>query len=288
MNVVPRGRPVGGRVERGAGACRGVAIASAPDAVPPAEQRRRDAAGAIECSELTKRFGPVVALDGLTLSIPRGIAFGLLGPNGAGKTTLIRILLGLTSASHGSARLLDQEVPSRAARARVGYMPQELAIYPDLTVRENLALFGRLYGLSGVRLGRRITETLALVRMPEREGRLVATLSGGLRRRVSFAAALLAEPELLLLDEPTVGVDPELREEFWAYFHDLTRSGRTILLTTHYLEEASRCDEVAFLDAGRLLARGTPAALRESTGAATMEEAFLHLVRSRARRGGDP
>ena len=243
---------------------------------------------ALSCTSLSKLFGPVTALDQLTLSVPRGIVFGLLGPNGSGKTTLLRILLGLTRATSGSALLLDEPVPSRRVLPRVGYMPQELAIYRDLTVGENLALFGRLSGVAGTELDRRIADTLALVRLADREHRLVSTLSGGLRRRVSFAASLLADPELLLLDEPTVGVDPELREEFWAYFHELTGRGRTILMTTHYLEEASRCDRVAFLYGGRRLAEGAPAELRAATGSATMDATFLAFVRAARSPGRGP
>ena len=241
---------------------------------------------ALSCASLSKQFGAVTALDRLTLSVPRGIVFGLLGPNGSGKTTLLRILLGLTRATSGTATLLGEPVPSRRVLPRVGYMPQELAIYRDLTVRENLALFGRLSGVRGADLDRRIAETLALVRLADREHRLVATLSGGLRRRVSFAASLLADPELLLLDEPTVGVDPELREEFWAYFHALTGRGRTILMTTHYLEEANRCDRVAFLYGGQGLAEGPPADLRAATGSPTMDATFLAFVRAARSQGG--
>ncbi len=155
-------------------------------------------------------------------------------------------------------------------------------MYTDLTVEENLALFGRLYGLRGERLQARSREVLALARLAERRKSLVAELSGGMRRRVSFAAALLPDPDLLLLDEPTVGVDPELRSEFWEYFHRLTENGKTIVLTTHYLEEANRADRVVFLHAGTILATGTPEETKARTGASTLEETFLRLVRARA------
>jgi ABC-2 type transport system ATP-binding protein len=250
-----------------------VAAPPVPLAVP--------ASSAASVRELSKRFGEVRALDRLTLSVPRGLTFGLLGPNGAGKTTLIRILLGLTRSSGGSAEVLGVPVGTDSVRSQIGYMPQDLAIYLELSVGENLELFGRLYGLQGTRLSDRIDRVLDLVHLADRRRRLVSTLSGGLRRRVSFAAALLPDPELLLLDEPTVGVDPELREEFWAHFHDLTARGRTIVMTTHYLEEAARCDRVAFLYGGRLLAVDTPDAVRAATGSASMEEAFLALVRAR-------
>ncbi len=237
---------------------------------------------AISVRSLGKKFGEVTALANVTLDVPSGVVLGLLGPNGAGKTTLIRILLGLTRPTTGAASIFGQSVDRRSARAHVGYMPQELAVYTDLTVEENLALFGRLYGLRGERLQARSREVLALARLAERRKSLVAELSGGMRRRVSFAAALLPDPDLLLLDEPTVGVDPELRSEFWEYFHRLTENGKTIVLTTHYLEEANRADRVVFLHAGTILATGTPEETKARTGASTLEETFLRLVRARA------
>ena len=239
---------------------------------------------AISVHALGKTFGAVTALTDVTLEVPSGIVLGLLGPNGAGKTTLIRILLGLTRPTTGGASIFGQSVDRRSARTRVGYMPQDLAVYTDLTVDENLALFGRLYGMGGARLQARSREVLALARLTDRHRSLVAELSGGMRRRVSFAAALLPDPDLLLLDEPTVGVDPELRSEFWEYFHRLTESGKTIVLTTHYLEEANRADRVVFLHAGTILATGSPEAMKARTGASTLEETFLRLVR--ARTGG--
>jgi ABC-2 type transport system ATP-binding protein len=243
-------------------------------------------ASALSVRDLGKNFGEVVALDHVTLEVPTGLVVGLIGPNGAGKTTLIRVLLGLTRATTGDARIFGRPVSSRAGSARVGYMPQDLAVYTDLTVEENLHLFGRLYGLEGPRLKARSREVLELVRLTDRRRSTVATLSGGMRRRVSFAAALLPDPDLLLLDEPTVGVDPELRSEFWEYFHRLTADGKTIVLTTHYLEEANHADRVVFLHAGAVLATGAPAGLKARTGAVTLEEAFLRLVRARRDGGG--
>jgi len=239
---------------------------------------------AISVRGLGKKFGEVTALADVTLEVPSGLVLGLLGPNGAGKTTLIRILLGLTRPTTGDATIFGRPVDHRGARARVGYMPQDLAVYTDLTVEENLELFGRLYGLGGARLEARTREVLALVRLTERRRSLVAELSGGMRRRVSFATALLPDPDLFLLDEPTVGVDPELRSEFWEYFHRLTEGGKTIVLTTHYLEEANRADRVVFLHAGAVLATGSPEEVKARTGAESLEDAFLRLVR--ARTGG--
>ena len=235
---------------------------------------------AIETRDLSKRFGQVEALQRLTLVVPSGVTFGLLGPNGAGKTTSIRLWLGLTAPSSGSARVLGEEIPPRSVLPRIGYMPQDPAIYTDLTAGENLSLFGRLVGLEESTIRRRTDAVLKFMDIAERRDDLVSTLSGGMKRRTSLAAALLHNPDLLLLDEPTVGVDPELRASFWSYFHRLTERGKTILITTHYMEEASRCDLVALLHRGRMLACDAPTAIKERTGSANLDDAFLSLVRS--------
>jgi ABC-2 type transport system ATP-binding protein len=241
---------------------------------------------AVFTQDLTKRFGTVTALNRFTVEVPRGVTLGLLGPNGAGKTTLLRILLGLTAPTAGRAEVLGQVLPSRSVLGRIGYMPQELATYTDLTVEENLELFGRLYGLRGAPFRAQVAAVLDLVRLEDRRRSVVAELSGGMRRRVSFAAALLADPELLLLDEPTVGVDPQLRADLWSYFGRLNAAGKTILMTTHYMEEATRCDLVAFVHDGELLAQGPPASVRAATGASTMDDAFLALVRAKQTGSG--
>lgn len=263
--------------------------APASSAVPPefsaSREPRSGPPPAISVRRLVKKFGEVTALDRVTLEVPPGQVLGLLGPNGAGKTTLIRILLGLTRATSGEAYLLGEPAGARVVRPRVGYMPQDLAVYLDLSVQENVELFGRLYDVSGSRLKEREREVLELVQLTERRRSLVSELSGGMRRRVSLAAALVADPDLLLLDEPTVGVDPELRAEFWEFFHRLTRTGKTVILTTHYLEEANRADAVVFLHAGTVLATGAPVEIKGRTGTENLEDAFLRLVRER-RRGG--
>ena len=241
---------------------------------------------ALACHGVTKRFGGLTAVSDLTLEVSRGKIFGLLGPNGAGKTTLIRMMLGLLSPSTGTIEVLGERVPSETILPRVGYMPQSLALYTDLKVRQNLELFGRLYGLSNALLQKRMAKVLELVHLSDRGKALVSELSGGMQRRVSLAAALLADPDLLLLDEPTVGVDPQLRAEFWDHFRGLAREGRTIVMTTHYMEESSQCDEVALLHQGRVLVCDAPARVKEVAGAATMDDAFLALVRDRTRNGG--
>jgi len=240
---------------------------------------------AISVQGLVKKFGDVAALDRVTLEVPTGEVLGLLGPNGAGKTTFIRILLGLTRPTAGEAFLLGARAGAREVRPRVGYMPQDLAVYMDLTAEENVELFGHLFGVHGRPLRERVHEVLELVQLSERRRSLVHELSGGMRRRVSLAAALVADPDLLLLDEPTVGVDPELRSEFWEFFHRLTDQGKTVVLTTHYLEEANRADRVVFLNAGTVLAVGAPKEMKARTGTENLEDAFLRLVRERAARG---
>ena len=215
------------------------------------------------------------------------MVLGLLGPNGAGKTTLIRILLGLTRPSSGVAEVFGVRVPAPQVLLEVGYMPQNLAIYADLRVRQNLRLFGRLYGMATERIEERTRVVLDMVHLSERRNDRVSELSGGMQRRVSLAAALLTDPRLLLLDEPTVGVDPELRAEFWEHFAAFAAAGKTIVMTTHYMEEAAACDRVAMLHDGELLEYAAPSEVKARTGAATMDEAFLVLVRERrARRSG--
>ena len=243
---------------------------------------------AVSCQGVTKHFGSLVAVDDLTLEVPKGTLLGLLGPNGAGKTTLIRILLGLTRISKGKAEVLGESLPSKLILPHLGYMPQNLAIYLDLTVEQNLLLFGRLQGLRGDLLASRIDESLKRVVLSDRRGDMVSHLSGGMQRRVSLAAAILPDPKLLFLDEPTVGVDPQLRSEFWDYFRHISDLGRTVVMTTHYMEEATQCNLVAMMHEGRILAFDTPAAIKEQTNTATMDDAFLALVRrTKVLRGFD-
>ena len=233
---------------------------------------------AIVYRDVVKRYGNIAALDGLTLSIPRGEVYGLLGPNGSGKTTAIRVLVGLERATSGTVTALGVRAPDRGLNTRIGYMPQETALYQDLTVRENLELFGELYGMERERLDARIDELLRLVDLSARKESVVHTLSGGMRHRTSLVAALLHEPELLILDEPTVGVDPELRASFWGYFDDLAGRGVTVLITTHYMDEARNCGRIGLLRAGKLIADGTPASVMAEAGTDDLEMAFLRLA----------
>ncbi|HEU5348554.1 MAG TPA: ABC transporter ATP-binding protein, partial [Ktedonobacterales bacterium] len=220
----------------------------------------------------------ITALDHVTLSVAKGETFGLIGPNGSGKTTLIRLLLGLGRPTEGHIAVLGRQVPSRQTAPQIGYMTQSSALYNELTVRENLAFFGTLYGLRGKRLKTRIAETLALVGLTERAASLIQTLSGGMRQRVSLGCALIHEPTLIFLDEPTVGIDPELRLTFWDYFAQLNQRGVTLIVSTHHLDEAARCHRLGLLRSGKLIAADTPAALRQQSGQEDFERAFLYFA----------
>ncbi|HUS15484.1 MAG TPA: ABC transporter ATP-binding protein [Chloroflexia bacterium] len=234
----------------------------------------------IVVEDLVKQFGPLRALDGLALSVPRGMIYGLLGPNGSGKTTLIRTLVGLVRPDRGTVRVLGRSVPADAAavRGQIGYMTQVPALYSDLSVTENVDFFARVFDLPAGERATRVREVLDLVELLDRAGTPIANLSGGMRQRVSLACALVHRPRLLLLDEPTVGVDPQLRHAFWTYFRRLAADGVTILVSSHVMDEAERCDRLGLMRAGRLLAEGTAVSLRAQTGRPTLEEAFLDLA----------
>lgn len=228
---------------------------------------------------LRKEYAGIVAVDGLDLSIPRGCIYGLIGPNGSGKTTTIKILMGLVRADSGSSWLLGDKVSPRSKPTRVSYMPQELALYPDLSVHENLELFADLYGVSKEDFMKREGKLLEVVELEDRRDSLVGELSGGMQHRTSLACALVNDPELVFLDEPTVGVDPELRAGFWAHFDLLKGAGKTIVLTTHYMDEASRCDIVGMMHKGRLIGEGMPQDLMHATCCENLEDVFMEFIR---------
>ncbi len=235
--------------------------------------------GAVVTEGLRKEYGEIVAVEDLGLRIPSGCIYGLIGPNGSGKTTIIKILMGLVDATEGWARVLGQDIPIKDKGLRVSYMPQDLAMYVDLTVHENVQLFSELYDVSKEDLLVLEKETLDLVGLWERKDDLVGHLSGGMQHRASLACALINDPELMFLDEPTVGVDPELRSGFWEHFKMLKGKGKTIVMTTHYMDEAFRCDVVGMMHKGRLIAEGTPTVLLEETGKTNLEDAFLEFIR---------
>ncbi len=231
---------------------------------------------AVEARAVRKRFGSVEALRGLSLTVREGEIYGLLGPNGSGKTTFIRCLAGLLRPDGGETRVFGDEPRAAVAKGAVGYMTQAPALYGELSVEENLAFFATLQGVREV--DRHIEDSLRTVDLLNRKRSTVATLSGGMRTRVSLAATLLHDPRLLLLDEPTVGVDPVLRREFWTHFRSLATKGVTILVSSHVMDEASRCDRLGLIRAGVVLAEGSVAELTARAHAADLESAFLTLA----------
>ena len=227
---------------------------------------------AVRAVGLVKRFGVVIAVDDVTFDLAPGRIYGLLGPNGSGKTTLIRLLTGMTRATEGHAEVLGVQMPSRANLARIGYMTQDDGIYPALTAQENAQFFAAAFG---DRDDDAAVAALALVGLADRARSLAANLSGGQRRRLSLACAMVHRPPILFLDEPTVGVDPLLRVQFWGHFRELADAGATIVVSSHVMDEADRCDELLFVRAGRVIARGSGAALRAESGTEDLEAAFL-------------
>jgi len=218
--------------------------------------------------------GGRVVLRGVDLEIPAGEITGIIGPSGSGKSTMMRSIVGVQEGVTGTVEVLGEPAGLAARRGRVGYVTQDPAVYGDLTARENLAYFGRLLGVGG----RRIEELIASVHLADVAGRRVDDLSGGQRARVSLAVALLNEPPLLVLDEPTVGLDPVLRNELWSQFANLAATGRALLVSSHVMDEANRCDRLVLLRDGRVLAQGAPAELLERTRTDNVEAAFLSLV----------
>ena len=228
---------------------------------------------AVDIGGVAKSFGGIKALDGVTLHVRRGEIYGLLGPNGAGKTTLIRMIVGLVAPDSGTITVLGQRMPNLDLLRQVGYMTQQAALYPGLSVQENLEFFAAIYGVeSGVK------EALELVQLDKRKDSVVATLSGGMRQRCSLACALVHKPQLLLLDEPTVGVDPQLRVQFWEEFRRMAAAGTTIIVSSHVMDEAERCQRLGLIQYGKLLAEGSPEEIRAGAGTQNLEDAFLALA----------
>lgn len=232
----------------------------------------------ISVQNLTRKFGEFTAVDHVSFAVEEGEVVGYLGPNGSGKTTTIRMLLGLIAPSSGEASVLGYDVfrQSEEVRARAGYMSQKFAIYDDLTVLENLQFYGGVYGINDPK---RLQETLAHVGLGGHENALTRELSAGWRQRLALGIAIVHRPKLLFLDEPTSGVDPNARRAFWDLIYDLAAEGVTILVTTHYMDEAEYCDRVSIMVDGRIEALDTPAALKKTYQAENMDEVFLKLAR---------
>jgi ABC-2 type transport system ATP-binding protein len=231
--------------------------------------------------------GKRLVIPDLSLEIPAGQVVGLLGPSGSGKTTLMRAIVGVQIVEGGTVTVLGHPAGSAALRREVGYVTQSPSIYGDLTVRENVRYFGRVLGLTGAALGEAVDRTLAEVDLVDHADQLVQDLSGGQESRVSLAAALVGRPTLLVLDEPTVGLDPVLRRDLWALFRHLAGAGHSLVVSSHVMDEASRCDRLVLLREGQVLADVTPAELLASTGTADADAAFLALI-DRADAGPAP
>lgn len=216
---------------------------------------------------ITKSFDNLRVLQDMPVNIPRGVTYCLLGPNGSGKTTLMRMIMGLVKLDSGEIYVLDEPL-SRISLVypRLGYMPQQRPLYPDLTVLENLEFYAGLYGIRDPERAKRIDDVLSVVDLSQTKNRITGMLSGGMYQRISLACTLINSPDLLLLDEPTVGVDPVTKQSFWGYFRDLTKVGKTVVITTHIMEEAERCDMVGFMRNGRMLAESSPDKLKEFAG----------------------
>jgi ABC-2 type transport system ATP-binding protein len=249
-----------------------VSASAAATAAAP-HNKESDSDIAIDARGLTRRFGTYTAVDQLDLRIPKGTIYGFLGPNGSGKSTSIRLLTGLLTPNAGSVRVLGMELPRHAEklRTRIGYMTQKFSLFGDLTVQENLAFIARIYGLSYRQVKPRIEELLATYALADKRKVLADALSGGQKQRLALAAATIHKPELLFLDEPTSAVDPENRRDFWEKLFDLCDGGTTILVSTHYMDEAERCHYLAILETGIKRADDTPQNLMNAMGANVVE-----------------
>jgi ABC-2 type transport system ATP-binding protein len=243
---------------------------------------------AIKVEGLTKRFGDKTVVDHFSMEVPRGSIYGFLGPNGSGKTTTIRMICGLLTPDEGSGVVLGHDIRTDSAliKREVGYMTQKFSLYEDLSIEENLDFVARMYEVPERK--RRVAGALEGLGLTSRKGQLAGTLSGGWKQRLALAACLIHEPKLLLLDEPTAGVDPSARREFWDHIHDLAHQGITVLVSTHYMDEAERCHELAYIAYGKLLAKGTLREVIDQAGLTTWEIEGRELVPVAGRLRGMP
>jgi len=229
----------------------------------------------IVLDNVDKYFGDRKVLSGVSLNIPSGAIYGLLGPSGCGKTTTVKIMAGILDATAGGAKVLGQKMPNLELMNDIGYLAQADALYTNLNGTENLEFFGKIYGLKGDALKRRIAEVLEMVNLNDDLEKPIFAYSGGMKRRLSLAITLLHNPKVLILDEPTVGIDPLLRESIWNELYVLAQSGITILVTTHVMDEAEKCMHLAMMREGQILATGTPSEIIKKAGRSTLEEAFI-------------
>lgn len=232
-------------------------------------------ASTIELAQVSKHFGKKAVLDTINISVDAGQIFGLIGPSGSGKTTLVKIIVGMDQPSNGQVQVLNTQVPNLSLLKQIGYMAQADALYNDLTGRENLAFFASLYKLKKDVLKERIAYAANLVELTPHLSKKVQNYSGGMKRRLSLAVALIHDPQVLILDEPTVGIDPELRKSIWAEISRLKDAGKTILITTHVMDEAERCDQLAMLRDGKIISNGSPLQLKSQYEINSLEEVFL-------------
>jgi ABC-2 type transport system ATP-binding protein len=239
---------------------------------------------AIEARELTRRFGTFTAVNAITFHVEPGEVFGFLGANGAGKTTAIRMLIGALAPSSGSATVAGYDIRTQAeqVRRRIGYMSQRFSLYEDLTVRENITLYGGIYGVSGRDIVSRTGDILGRIGLEHAGDELVREIPLGWKQQLAFSVALLHRPGIVFLDEPTGGVDPITRRRFWELIYETAAAGTSVLVTTHYLDEAEYCRRISIMVDGAIAAMGTPAEVRRSVGAETLDEVFLRLTRSGA------
>lgn len=243
---------------------------------------------AIDISNLSFSYGKLKVIDEMSVAISPGTSYGLLGPNGAGKTTLIRLMVGLLKPSSGSIKCLGKSA-SREMASQIGYMPQLPALYSELTVTRNIDFFARIYGLKHKKERvERVEEVIKLVDLWPKRKTQVSNLSGGMKQRVSLACAIVHKPPLIFLDEPTVGLDPELRVHFWKYFEELTKSGSTLIISSHTFDDAAHCNKLAFMRMGKIVAEGSPMELKQATGKAdaNLEDAFLYFIRREEKEDG--
>ena len=235
----------------------------------------------IEARDLTRTFGAFTAVDHITFDVRRGEVFGFLGANGAGKTTAIRMLTGLLLPTSGEARVAGYDVytKSESIKSAIGYMSQRFSLYEDLTVSENIALYGGVYDLSDEEIGTRARKMLQRLGLEHAAGELVGSIPLGWKQKLAFSVALLHQPQIVFLDEPTSGVDPITRRQFWELIYDAAHAGTTVLVTTHYMDEAEYCDRISIMVAGRIAAMGTPAELKQRSAADSIDELFVRLAR---------